>query len=461
MPASGSYSLSESTKCIVLVCRDPGRRAMLERIVPAAEAHSSAIEAMLAVARKNPRAVIVNFQDVEGSQRDVVAAMRRAHPEVPVYFVVEPEDEPAARRLVQAGAGDYFVLPTDVYRLPRVLDPSFDPEALDGPPARPASPAAPVAGQELPATALPAAPPRERPEQLRLFVSACALSDLAQADARTILREGAAIIFHALAAARGCLLSCDSRTESLLLVTAIGEAPGAGADTFEAERAAAGQALRANDAILTEAGAPPRPLLCVPVRGDEETFAVLCISGKHDGTALDSDDRDIATRLVGIMAGLYSAAARLERFATMALRDAETGLLKADALEKYLTKLIGRAAAQNAPVTIILLRPDTSGGPADATAVARLGRAIAARLPQGWQGARIGGDRFVVVGAPKPDAQPLPQEVALLYAARSRGIVDLGGSGAKRLSTAVAEFPKDGSDARTLLATAAGRLTAS
>jgi CheY-like chemotaxis protein len=336
MPASGSYSLSESTKCIVLVCRDPGRRAMLERIVPAAEAHSSAIEAMLAVARKSPRAVIVNFQDVEGSQRDVMAAMRRAHPEVPVYFVVEPEDEPAARRLVQAGAGDYFVLPTDVYRLPRVLDP---------PPARPASPAAPVAGQELPATALPAAPLRERPEQLRLFVSACALSDLAQADARTILREGAAIIFHALAAARGCLLSCDSRTESLLLVTAIGEAPGAGADPFEAERAAAGQALHANDAILAEAGAPPRPLLCVPVRGDEETFAVLCISGKHDGTALDRDDRDIATRLVGVMARLYSAAARLERFATMALRDAETGLLKADALETYLTKLIGRAAA--------------------------------------------------------------------------------------------------------------------
>jgi GGDEF domain-containing protein len=110
-------------------------------------------------------------------------------------------------------------------------------------------------------------------------------------------------------------------------------------------------------------------------------------------------------------------------------------------------------------VTVILLRPDTSGGPADATAVARLGRAIAARLPQGWQGARIGGDRFVVVGAPKPDAQPLPQEVALLYAARSRGVVDLGGSGAERLSAAVAEFPKDGADARTLLATAAGRLT--
>jgi len=66
MLAPENRNLGPSEKSIVLVCRDPRRRAMLERIVPAAEAHSSAIDAMLAIARKNPRAVIVNFQDVEG-----------------------------------------------------------------------------------------------------------------------------------------------------------------------------------------------------------------------------------------------------------------------------------------------------------------------------------------------------------------------------------------------------------
>jgi len=442
MLAPENRNLGPSEKSIVLVCRDPRRRAMLERIVPAAEAHSSAIDAMLAIARKNPRAVIVNFQDVEGSERDVMAAMRRAQPDMPVYFVAEPQDEPAVRRLVQGGGGDYFVMPTDVYRLPRVLQP-------------PPAPAQPHEGEAV------LAPVRERPEQLRLFVSACAMADLAQAEPQVILHEGAAIIFHALDASRGCLFSWDSRTESLLLATAVGDTAGAGPEQFQAERAAAEQAIQANHAILTQAGASQRAILCVPVCDGEDTFAVLCISAKRGAAAPDPDDRDAATRLVSVMAQLCGAAVRLERFATMALRDAGTGLLKNDALEPYLTKLIGRASASNAPVTVILLRPDTSGDPADPAAIAKIGRTLAARLPHGWQGARIGGDRFVVVGSPKPDTQPLPQEVALLYAARSRGVVDLGASGAARLRVGLAEFPKDGSDARTLLAAAAERLTAS
>jgi GGDEF domain-containing protein len=445
MLAPEIHNLGESEKNVVLVCRNPGRRALLERIVPSARTHASAIEAMLSVARNEPRAVIVNLDDVDGCERDVVAAVRRTQPDVPVYFVVEPEDEPAGRRLVQAGAGDYFVMPTDVYRLPQVLEPPPEP-SLPGPAGE--GDAAPAGEAAL----------RERPEQLRLFVSACALADLASSEPRTILQEGAAIIFHALNASRGCLLSCDSRTESLHLAATVGEAPAAGPDAFEAEQAAALLAINANEAILTEARASRGPILCVPVRDGDETFAVLCVSGKRDGTAPDPDDRDAATRLAGVLAHLYGAAVRLDRFATMALRDAETGLLRAEALETYLTKLIGRASAHNAPVTVILLRPDTGEGPADRSAIGRLGRMIAARLPHGWQGARLSGDRFALVGAPRPDAQLLPQEVALLFAARSRGVVDLGGAGAARLHAGLAEFPTDGADARTLLDAAAGRL---
>jgi GGDEF domain-containing protein len=457
MLAPEIHNLSEPEKSVVLLCRDPDRRALLQRIVPSAETHSSAIEAMLAVARKGPRAVVVNLQDIEGADRDMVAAVRRARPDVPVYFVVEPADEPAARRLVQSGAGDYFVMPTDVYRLPRVLDPP------------PAAPGAGCNGKALRDTSASswapsgstgqdqtAEPARERPDQLRLFVSACALADLAQSGPQTILREGAAIIFHALEATRGCILSWDHRTESLHMVAAIGEAQAAHLEQFEPERAAAEQTLRAGKPLLVESPAPQQTILCVPVQDDEETFAVLCISAKRDRTAPDPDDRDAAARLVSIMAKLYHAAVRLDRFATMALRDAETGLLKTEALETYLTKLIGRASTHNAPVTVILLRPEAAE--ADPTAIGKLGRTIAARLPHGWQGARIDGDRFVVVGAPKPDTQPLPQEVALLYAARSRSVLDLGSTGDVRLRAAVAEFPKDGADARSLLAAAAGRL---
>jgi GGDEF domain-containing protein len=445
MLAPETHSLSETEKPVVLICRDPGRRALLEQLVPAAEAHSSAIEAVLAVVRNRTRAVIVNLQDADGAERDVVAAVRRTRPDVAVYFVVEPEDEPAARRLVQAGAGDYFVMPTDVYRLPQVLSP---------PPAQPAATAATVARQESPAAGVPG---RERPEQLRLFVSACAIADLAQCEPRTILREGAAIIFHALDATRGCLFSLDHQTEGLVLEAAAGETPGSGPEQFQAERTAAERTIHSGETLLAQPGDSRRPALCVPVQDDGETYGVLCISDKRDGTVPDPDDRDAAARLVGVMARLYSAAVRRERFAAMAMRDAETGLLRADAIEPYLTKLVNRAAAQKATVTVILLRPE-SGGPSDPSALGRLGRTIAARLPQGWQGARLEGDRFVVVGAPRPNTQPLPQEVALLYAARSQGVVDLGSTGAARLQAGLAEFPKDGTDARTLLAAATGRL---
>lgn len=446
MLAPESRSMDNSENRTVLVCRDVGRRALLERLVPSAETHSSAIEAMLAVARKGPRAVVVNLRDVNGAERDVVAALRRARPDVPVYFVVEPEDEPAGRRLVQAGAGDYFVMPTDVYRLPQVLEPP------------PAPPPATAVEPGTAATSQPAQPARERPDQLRLFVSACALADLAQSASGTILREGAAIILHALDATRGCLFLLDRATEKLHLLTGVSEAPGEGLEAFENERAAAEQALHANEALLAEA-ASGRAILCVPMRNDDETLAVLCLSAKRDGTAPNLDDRDAASRLVSVMARLHGAAAWLERFAAMAMRDAETGLLRADALETYLAKLIGRAAPQRAPVTVIHLQPE-AGGAAGPVALARLGRAIASRLPQGWQGARIADGGFVIVGSPKSAAQPLPQDIALLFAARSQGVVDLGATGAARLNAGLAEFPKDGTDARTLLAAAAGRLKA-
>jgi GGDEF domain-containing protein len=468
MPAPDSRGPEDSAKCTVLVCRDPARRALLERIVPAAETHCSAVEAMLAVARKGPRAVVVNLQDVGGAEREMVAAMQRARPDMAVYFVVEPEDEPAGRRLVQAGAGDYFVMPTDVYRLPQALEPPPAPppqsavegEAVRAPGLRSGARPAEASNADLAAgVRTEAAPARERPDQLRLFVSACALADLAQSAPGTILREGAEIILHALDAVRGCLFFPDRTSKSLHFVTGIGAAPEAGPEAFEKERAAAWRAIRANEVLLTEA-APGRAILCVPVRDDAETFAVLCISAKHDGAAPDADDRDAAARLVSVMARLYGAAVRLDRFAGMALRDAETGLLRADALETYLAKLIGRAAAQQAPVTIIRLQPETGGEAAGPAAIARLGRSIAARLPQGWQGARVGGDGFVIVGAPKSAAQPLPQEVALLFAARSEGAAEIGAAGAPRLRAGLAEFPTDGADAPTLLAAAAGRLKA-
>jgi DNA-binding NtrC family response regulator len=113
-----------TTDRVVLVCRNAGRRPMLERLVGAAEVHATALEAVLAVTRRGARAVVLNLEDVAGAERDLLAAIRRGRPETRVYAVVGPEDEPLARSLVGEGMADYFVTPGDVNRLPQALAPA-------------------------------------------------------------------------------------------------------------------------------------------------------------------------------------------------------------------------------------------------------------------------------------------------------------------------------------------------
>ena len=117
LPDQGAPPTAET----VVICRHPARRAMLAQLVPAPCVHSSAVEALLAIVRRRPRAVLVNLEDVAGAEQAVVSALRRARPDVPIYTIVAPEDEPLGRRLVDEGAADYFVVPSDVRRLPSVL----------------------------------------------------------------------------------------------------------------------------------------------------------------------------------------------------------------------------------------------------------------------------------------------------------------------------------------------------
>jgi len=123
IPASRAQAVpAHRDRRVVIICRSAGRRTLLERLVGVAEIHASAVEAILAVLRRRPQAVILNLEDIEGRERDFLAALRRSRPEVPVYAIAQPEDEPLARRLLREGAADYFVLPTDIYRLPRTLE---------------------------------------------------------------------------------------------------------------------------------------------------------------------------------------------------------------------------------------------------------------------------------------------------------------------------------------------------
>jgi hypothetical protein len=438
MPETQAAAADPSASRVVLLCRDPGRRALLERLVPAAETHTSAVEAVLAVTRKGPRAVVVNLEDIDGSERDLLGALRRARPGVPVYVIVRSEDEPRGRGLVRQGAGDYFVLPTDVYRLPQVLAPA--------PPAPAAAATAPSRAGRL----------GDQPDPQRLFDAACALANLTQLQPDALLREGAAVILRGLGAARGCLFTRNNRTARLDLAAAVGEPPGVNVERLEGERAAAERVFRTGKAALVPGRTPGDALLCVPVCGEGETIGVLCMSRKDDGSAAGPGDRDAAAALAGSLARLYDAAAQRDQFAAYALRDPETGLLKRDAFEAYLAKLISRAGTQNAQVSLLVFAPERGRTPL-APVLGRIGLAIGARLPKGWQGARLSATRFAVVGARGPGEELPALQAHLVQAARAGGLVDLG-AGEPRLRASLAEFPKDGADAETLLAAAEERI---
>jgi hypothetical protein len=321
--------------------------------------------------------------------------------------------------------------------------------------------AQPAAAGPAGASEAAAAPPREAPDDRRLFEAACALAGLAQRDSQALLREGATIILRGLGAARGCFFMWNSRAARLDLAATAGEPPGVNVERLETERAAAERAARTGEPATLPGRTSGDTLLCVPVREGDEAFGVLCVSRKADGSAAGHADRSAAVSLAGSLARLYRASVQREQFASLALRDPETGLLKADAFSLYLAKLLGRAGTQNAAVALVLLAPERGRMP-PAASLGRIGAAIAARLPKGWQGGRLSANRFAVVGTRRPGEELPAAESYLVRAAASGRLVDLGAPGPDmpRLRTSLAEFPKDAVDAKSLLAEAEERLGA-
>ena len=122
MPAGRSFESGLPQGRVVLIARGADVRCAVERGAGAVDPYPSAIEAVLSVAQRETRAVIVHFADVAGGERELLSALRRARPETPVYFLVSPEDEPVARTLVREGATDYFIVPGGLAPLFAALD---------------------------------------------------------------------------------------------------------------------------------------------------------------------------------------------------------------------------------------------------------------------------------------------------------------------------------------------------
>jgi len=404
----------------------------------------SAAEALLQAAREPPQALVIECQDGGSSVRQVLAALQRSMPTVPVYAVVPPENEPLAARLLDEGLADYFVLPNDVRRLPDVLAARAEP---------PVTPAA-----EGPDAARPA----------RRFDAACRLAGLALEQPTPLFCDGARIVFEALGAARGCAFWWSPEADRLDLAVIVGGSESLGADDREAVRASAARTLRTGEVLIVpagSAGAPPEGLMCVPVRDESFIHGVLCLPARVGGRALSSEDHRTAETLAGALANLVAAALRREEYARLALRDAETGLLQADPFQTYLEGRLAYAHDCGDELALVLLEAEVGVPAGSITRGGREGRAVREVLETGWEGGRIADRRYaVVIGAVRPGAavkagepatpdQSIEAAVRRLRTAMSRACAD-------RLRTAIARFPQDGPTVEALVGAAERRLEA-
>ena len=436
-----AIDVTDSNGTIVFVCRNPDRRAIVERLVQPIQTHAAAMDALLAVARKAPRAVLINLEDVAGSGQAVLAALRRCRPDVPVGILVAPEDEPLGRQLVAEGAATYFVLPGDVQHLPAFLHPKTKTPS-------PTSAAAVVDSRAV-----------------HLFRAACELAELATSQPQPLFRDGAMLILGALGVRQGCVFSCDAETGGPELVATFGRTDPDTPTALEAERAAAERALRTGEVLLVEAGtvgAPPGGLLGVPVRHGDATFGILCLSDKTDGTSLDGGDRDAATALADVLAHLYRSALMRSEYARLALRDVRTGLLKADPFLTYLEARIARAEDLHAEVGLLLIQPEPGVQAQRAGALDRLGVGIRAALTEGWEAGRLDTGLYAVAMPRISDDQAHDETENDVYGAAATRLAEVGREvdAELRLRTALAVYPRDGATARALVAAAEARLAA-
>jgi len=422
---------------VLCVCRDPASRTLLDRRLEAGQVYGSVVEALLAGARRSPEAVVIQFAFNGHTRRDeeTLAAFRRAHNGVPVYGLVPAEAEPAARRLVGKGLADYFILPKDMRRLLSVL--RRGPQAVA---AAPALPAPAVAGSD------------------RLFEATCRLADLALAQPLPLFSDGARIIVETCAAGRGCAFRWSEAESHLELTVAVGGDDALGGGDPATIRSAAVRCLQTGESLALRPGTPglpPEGLLCLPVRDEQSGIGVVCAAGVGRPTI----DHRQAEALAGVLARLYRAANRREEYARLALRDVETGLLKADPFLTYVESRIAQASDRQSELALILLEPSPGSHPDAAESPARLGLAVKQALATGWEAGRLGTTRYAVAmpTGVSGSERVAPSDAGESVVRRLAGAGPLAGaSGSVR--TAVAHFPGDGETAHDLVAAAERRL---
>jgi hypothetical protein len=294
---------------LVLLCRDRGPRLLIERAAGPVQAYDSAMEALLAVARQRPRAVVLYAADFDGRQDAILSALRRAQPDVPVYVVVDAADEPTGRRLVEEGAADYAVMSEGLQDLREMLAGKAGPAqrlaveteaylAAGRAQARQDAPAASGPGRSDPSLSGQAPPGAQR-----FFDAACALAGLAALDPPELLEKGGRVIVEAAGAERGSVFVWDNQAGRL------DRRGGGSADApADDQQALAERAVRTGETLLVETGGGP--VLCVPVRAGGDALGAVSLSGAALGGEKGAPVRAAVESLARALAHLAAARPR-------------------------------------------------------------------------------------------------------------------------------------------------------
>jgi hypothetical protein len=443
-PHPDATSRSDPVLC---VCRDLAARTLLRDCAgEAGKVVSSAAEALLVAARTPVRAVVLEINGGTLPAREFLEALERARPGVPCFAVTAAEGEAEARALVGRGLTDYFVLPGGVGRLRTALHP---------PPAKPTGPepsSEPGSAQAEPPAAGPPA---------RLFEAACHLAGLALEQPLPLFRDGCRLIIETFGAARGCAFQWSEEGGRPVLAITLGGDEGLGLEDPEPVRAAADRCLRTGEGFALAAGtagAPPDGMVCVPVCDESSTFGAVCFSARTAAGTLTEADVRPAEALARALARLCRAAESRHEYARMALRDVETGLLKADPFLTYVESRIAHAGDRQSSLALVLLEPEASVVARAADSPARIGLAVRQALARGWEAGRLGTARYAVA-VPAP-AEPAAAGAGDAFEDAARRLAEAAPrAGAEApLRAALARFPQDGTTAQALVAAAERRL---
>ena len=300
------------------------------------------LSAIVEVSRAPARAVLACVDPAVNRLGDAVAGLREAAgPQARLVLCCTPESESVARQTLAAGADDYVIHPLDRDEVDAAI-----------------GYARPAAVTERTPPGLPAASPEE-------LVQLVAVLGRLGARPMALIEELAKLVRLAL----------DARGATVIV----------------------------EGAVATSGDVVTKPVLSAPLSGDEGVIGQLTILERSDGPYTPADIEKL-NHYATIASRMLQAASKQREWRELALTDECSGLPNRRYLYARLDEILGRAAAERFPVTVLLFDVDdfksyndACGHDAGDEVIRQTGELFQAHCRDQDVVTRYGGDEFAVV----------------------------------------------------------------